>query len=184
VRDDDMIVRELHAVIFDLDCVLVDCQPASHEQEAMLAPGAFHLLEALRLCDVPMAVASSSRASWVERVLATVDIADRFDAVVSADTVDCRKPHPEPYSTAAQLLGVPAYRCLAVEDSRVGCLSATRAGAVVVHIDHTPSGDGDDGHAHLCVTDLGELEGHLHFAHRAISTRRSGRLVDAITPPV
>jgi HAD superfamily hydrolase (TIGR01509 family) len=176
-----MIVRELHAVIFDLG-VLVDRESAVFEHEAVLSPGASHLLEALRLCDVPMAVASSSRARWVEGALAT--IADRFDAVVSADFVDRREPHPATCSTTAQLLGVPAHRCLAVEDSRVGCLSATRAGAVVVHIDQRPTAVGDEGHAHLCVTDLAELEGHLHFGYRAISTRATGRLVDAVTLPV
>jgi beta-phosphoglucomutase-like phosphatase (HAD superfamily) len=44
------------------------------------------------------------------------------------------KPHPEPYLTAAALLGVRPEDCLAIEDSPTGTASAAAAGVPVVAV--------------------------------------------------
>ena len=51
-----------------------------------------------------------------------------FDVVVTGDAVGHGKPHPEPYLTAARLLGVDAASCVAIEDSPAGVASAVAAG--------------------------------------------------------
>ena len=51
-----------------------------------------------------------------------------FTEVVTGDTVSHGKPHPEPYLTAAKLLGVHPEDCLAIEDSDPGTTSAVAAG--------------------------------------------------------
>ena len=45
------------------------------------------------------------------------------------------KPDPEPYLTAARLLGVDIADCVAVEDSRAGIASALASGARAVAIE-------------------------------------------------
>ncbi len=58
-----------------------------------------------------------------------------FDAVVAGDEVGNVKPHPEPYLTAARLLGVAdPRRCVAIEDSPTGVASARAAGCVVLAV--------------------------------------------------
>ncbi|MET8311891.1 HAD family phosphatase [Micromonospora sp. NPDC005173] len=96
-------------------------------------PGALALLRAVRAADIPTALVTSSGRPLVEIALDTLG-RDSFDAVVCGDEVVAAKPHPEPYLTAARLLGVPIGRCVAIEDSPTGVASALAAGAAVLAV--------------------------------------------------
>ncbi|TDB77143.1 HAD family phosphatase [Micromonospora sp. KC723] len=96
-------------------------------------PGALALLRAVRAAGIPTALVTSSGRALVEIALDTLG-RDSFDAVVCGDEVDAAKPHPEPYLTAARLLGVPIARCVAIEDSPTGVASALAAGAAVLAV--------------------------------------------------
>ncbi|UZN05344.1 HAD family hydrolase [Cellulomonas sp. S1-8] len=95
-------------------------------------PGAHEALRALHDAGVPQALVTSSF-----QVLAApfADAVGLFDVVVAGDTVTRPKPHPEPYLTAARLLGVDVTGCVAFEDSRSGLASAVASGARVVAVD-------------------------------------------------
>ena len=56
------------------------------------------------------------------------------EVLVSADDVEHGKPDPEPYLTAARLLGVPARDCTVFEDSAAGVAAGRAAGARVVGV--------------------------------------------------
>lgn len=94
--------------------------------------GAQDLLRALHDAGVPQALVTSSYRVVAEPF---ADAAGLFDVVVTGDTVGRAKPHPEPYLTAARLLGVDVARCVAFEDSRSGLASAVASGARVVAVD-------------------------------------------------
>lgn len=96
-------------------------------------PGAMALLRAVRAAGIPTALVTSSGRPLVEVALETLG-RDSFDAVVCGDEVAAPKPDPEPYLTAARLLGVPIERCVAIEDSRTGVASALAAGAAVLAV--------------------------------------------------
>jgi HAD superfamily hydrolase (TIGR01509 family) len=96
-------------------------------------PGAVALLGAVRAAGIPTALVTSSGRALVEVALDTLG-RDSFDAIVCGDEVDATKPHPEPYLTAARLLGVPITRCVAIEDSATGVASALAAGAAVLAV--------------------------------------------------
>jgi beta-phosphoglucomutase-like phosphatase (HAD superfamily) len=72
-----------------------------------------------------------SWSRFVEPILARLP-PGTFDAVVTGDSVDQGKPHPEPYLTAARRLDVLAGECLAIEDSDTGATSAAAAGCTVL----------------------------------------------------
>ena len=57
--------------------------------------------------------------------------------LVTADDVPRGKPDPAPYLLAAQRLGLPPERCLAVEDAPAGIASATAAGCQVLAVTGT-----------------------------------------------
>jgi beta-phosphoglucomutase-like phosphatase (HAD superfamily) len=59
---------------------------------------------------------------------------DAFDVIVTGDSVEHAKPHPEPYLAAAAALGVDVRDCVAIEDSPAGLTSAWSAGAVTVGV--------------------------------------------------
>ncbi|WP_293785751.1 HAD family phosphatase [uncultured Aeromicrobium sp.] len=95
-------------------------------------PGARELVRAFAESGVPQALVTMSYAS----VAAPVAEALGFDVVVTGDSVEHPKPHPQPYLVAAQKLGVEPRRCLAVEDSKTGANSANAAGCWVIAVPH------------------------------------------------
>ncbi|WP_043627960.1 HAD family hydrolase [Nonomuraea candida] len=96
-------------------------------------PGASELLDALRDEGVPVGLVTSSLKEIADAVLKSVG-RDRFDVIVTADDVTRTKPDPEPYLTAARLLGVQPVRCVVLEDSPNGVAAATAAGCAVVAV--------------------------------------------------
>jgi len=98
-------------------------------------PGARELIEEFRAAGVPQALVTMSYAYIAEPVVDALG----FDAVVTGDSVTRGKPHPEPYLTAAALLGVEPAECLAIEDSRTGAQSANDAGCFVIAVPHAVS---------------------------------------------
>lgn len=59
--------------------------------------------------------------------------------LVTADDVSRGKPHPEPYLTAARLVGYAPQRCVVIEDAQAGVESARAAGMQVLGITTTMS---------------------------------------------
>jgi beta-phosphoglucomutase len=74
------------------------------------------------------AIASAAPRLNIEVVLDALRLADRFDAVVSAEDVKKGKPDPEVYLTAADRVSTPPSQCIVVEDARAGIEGARRAG--------------------------------------------------------
>jgi beta-phosphoglucomutase len=95
-----------------------------------IAPAVVDLLGALD--GLKLAVVSSSHRGEVEPLLVAAGVRDRFGAVVCGDDVARHKPDPEPYRTAAALLGARAP--LVVEDSPAGVASGRAAGFDVLEI--------------------------------------------------
>jgi HAD superfamily hydrolase (TIGR01509 family) len=94
-------------------------------------PGAQDLLTAAVDAGVPCALVSSSLRPVVDAVLDAVG-RHHFAATVSGDDVERTKPHPDPYLLAAELLGLAAGSCVALEDSAAGATSARAAGCRTV----------------------------------------------------
>lgn len=98
-------------------------------------PGARELLVELREAGVPCALVTMSYRELAAPVVELAP-ADAFEVLVCGDEVEHGKPHPEPYLRAAELLGVEAADCLAVEDSGTGATSANAAGCHVLVVPH------------------------------------------------
>jgi HAD superfamily hydrolase (TIGR01509 family) len=106
-------------------------------------PGAVELLARLKAAGIPCALVTMSYQKFVAPVLAALP-EGTFATVVTGDAVTIGKPHPEPYLTAAALLGVDPRDCLAIEDSNTGAKSAEAAGCTVLVVpNHVPVLDGD-----------------------------------------
>lgn len=96
-------------------------------------PGARELLEALREASVPTALVTMSLRSMADEIISAIPFT-AFDAVVTGDSVEHAKPHPQPYLQAAAELGVDIAECVAFEDSPTGLASAHSAGAIAVGV--------------------------------------------------
>ncbi len=97
-----------------------------------LMAGAAGLLAALGSEGVRMALVSSSYRVLVDAVLAQG--VGPFALTLAGDEVVHGKPHPEPYLTAARLLGVDASACVVIEDSPSGVAAGEAAGCAVVAV--------------------------------------------------
>jgi HAD superfamily hydrolase (TIGR01509 family) len=103
------------------------------EQGLVWRPGACELLHAVKRAGLPTALVTSTGRALVEVALKTIGVED-FDVVVCGDEVSMPKPDPEPYRTAATLLGVAIEDCVAIEDSPTGVSSALASGAAVLAV--------------------------------------------------
>jgi HAD superfamily hydrolase (TIGR01509 family) len=96
-------------------------------------PGAVELLATLRAAQIPCGLVTMSYQRFVAPILEHLP-PGTFRVVVTGDTIDQGKPHPEPYLTAAAALGVAPSDCVAIEDSTTGVMSAEAAGCRVLVI--------------------------------------------------
>lgn len=97
-------------------------------------PGAQELLDALLAAGgVPMAlVTNTRRGGLTENALNSIGRHYFFSVTVCGDEVPEGKPAPDVYLRAAELLGVSAEDCLAIEDSTTGTAAAEAAGCPVL----------------------------------------------------
>jgi HAD superfamily hydrolase (TIGR01509 family) len=137
------------------------------EQPRPPEPGVAELIAYLRVHGVRLGVASSSRRSWIRATLAALGLLNAFDSVVSGEEVARGKPDPAIYLLAAEQLGVPPERCMAIEDSPHGVQSARAAGMTVLGV-RTPST------AHL------RLDGALRTVDSLADLDLSGDVVRAL----
>ena len=94
---------------------------------AML-PGAAEWVRSLRRDGWAQAVASSAPRLNIEVVLEVLELADQFEATVSAEDVAHGKPDPQVFLLAAARVGAAPERSIVVEDAAAGIEAARRAG--------------------------------------------------------
>lgn len=116
--------------------IMRDALIAAFSADLRPMPGAVELVRRVR-GRWPMAVASGSPPPAIERALTALGIRDRFDHIISSESVARGKPHPDVFLAAAAALGVPPPQCLVLEDSLIGVHAARAAGMRVFAV---PSG--------------------------------------------
>ena len=120
--------------------------------------GAINFLSTARGHYQRVALTTSTIADHQRLVFDLFDLHSFFDVVVTGDQVRLGKPHPEPYSTTTDRLGIPAEECLVVEDSENGIRSARGAGCKVVALTTSFSREKlAAAGAHLIVDSFAEL---------------------------
>lgn len=94
-------------------------------------PGVLRLMDACRAAGLPQAVATTTGIGNVEALFGAwfgPAWRERFAAVVCAEDVQAKKPHPEVYQVVLQRLGVVPHEAFALEDSPNGLAAARAAG--------------------------------------------------------
>jgi HAD superfamily hydrolase (TIGR01509 family) len=156
---------ELHAILhqrfgvdFPIARLFQDCELEMWrllEASLPVKPGAAELIAELATRKLPMAVATSTVRRIAEQHLKRAGFFDHFGAVCTREDVTRGKPHPDLFLKAANDLGVPAERCLVLEDSYHGIRGAHAAGAMPIMVpDMLPA---TDELRALCVTVVRDL---------------------------
>jgi beta-phosphoglucomutase-like phosphatase (HAD superfamily) len=147
----------------EIERAIVDALVEKYAREpAPRVPGALEAVGRIAAA-YPAAIASSSHPAVIQATLQAVGLVGHFRAVVSADDVGSGKPAPDVYLEAARRLGVPAARCLVVEDSLNGVLAGHAAGMTVLLVPNAsvPPGDGAAEIADHVIVRLADLDPRL-----------------------
>lgn len=123
----EALINELHDLVME---------EARHDVEPR--PGAVDLVDGLRAAGIPIAVASNSPRAFLDQVLATAGVADRFEHTVAGDEVERPKPWPDIYLEACRRLHADPERSVALEDSPTGAQAAQTAGLHVIGVPYIP----------------------------------------------
>jgi HAD superfamily hydrolase (TIGR01509 family) len=123
-------------------------------QGVPVMPGLMELHAIIAARQIPWAVATSSPRDHAEEILAQLGLADAVGAIAAGNEVQHGKPAPDIYLLAAQRLGVPPQKCLALEDSGPGSRAAVAAGMLTVAIPNGETNSADFSHAHYVYTSL------------------------------
>jgi HAD superfamily hydrolase (TIGR01509 family) len=135
-----------------------------------VADGVQSLLPRLIRSSYSLAVVSSSDAQTMTEILSQTGLLHFFDALVSADDVERKKPAPDAYRLALERLAISPNRALVIEDSAAGVQAADRAGIRALGVRHSYNMQHDLESA-VCV--LGSLS----------DDRRVARKIDELLRP-
>ena len=132
------LMRERYGDGFDGADFMVRCVARLSErierEGVPLKPGVREILAYLKEQNVPIGLATSTHRVRTQRRLELCGLSEYFQAVTTGDEVTKGKPNPEIYLTTCEKLGLDPARCLAVEDSKNGILSARAADMSVAMI--------------------------------------------------
>jgi HAD superfamily hydrolase (TIGR01509 family) len=102
------------------------------DSAAEARPGVLALMdEGLAREDIAMCICSAATKEGFVQVVNSIvkpERLERFDVILAGDDVTKKKPDPLIYNMARERLGLPADRCIVIEDSMVGLRAAVGAG--------------------------------------------------------
>ncbi len=123
IRDESEVEE---AIIIKMEGLIAD-KPVALE-------GVIDTLNYLKLRNIPVGLATSSSSRLIKVVLDKLEIKQLFNFVHSAEMEQYGKPHPAVYLTVAKKLAVLPEKCLVIEDSLNGIISAKAAKMTAVCI--------------------------------------------------
>ncbi|WP_412174809.1 phosphoglycolate phosphatase [Albidovulum marisflavi] len=97
--------------------------------ETVVFPGVIEALETLRNKGHRLGICTNKPNGATNAVLRSLDLLDRFDAIIAGDSLPQKKPAPEPLLAARDALGTKA---IFVGDSEVDAATAQAAGMAFV----------------------------------------------------
>ena len=106
---------------------------------------------------LPMAVVTSAYPDHFEIIHAQTGLMRYFEFALRGGDYARHKPHPDPYLDAATKLGVDPARCLVVEDSERGLVSAVAAGMRCIIVPNPLASDPDLSAASYIVETVSEI---------------------------
>lgn len=101
---------------------------------SVVYPDAGRVLHGLREAGVGTACVTNKPEHMSRLLIDALRLTSMFDVIVGGDTLQFRKPRPEPIHYACHRLGVEAADAVYVGDSMTDCLAADAAGVAMVAV--------------------------------------------------
>jgi HAD superfamily hydrolase (TIGR01509 family) len=124
-----------------------------------ILPGVMDYLQQAKRLGLKLAIASSSRHSWVDKHAKRLGIFHFFDKIICADDVapGRTKPNPDLFLLALDRLNVRPNEAIVFEDSPNGIQAARSAGIFVVAVPNPVTSQLSIEDANLILTSLADL---------------------------
>ncbi len=97
-------------------------------QNTRLFPGMDQVLQTLHQKGIPWGIVTNKPAWLTDPLMAALPMPCGTQVVVSGDTCEHRKPHPQPLLHASQLLRIPPGQCLYIGDAQRDIQAGKAAG--------------------------------------------------------
>ena len=120
--------------------------------------GLVNLLEEATTHGIPCAVVTGAQRHSADVSLDLLDIRKYYDAIITQEDTEFRKPDPHPYMLASERIGVSPAKCCAFEDTTIGITSAKSAGMFCVGIHHEGNTPVELAEADLVIRDFNDLQ--------------------------
>lgn len=130
-----------------LTAAFVESYRADIARESEPFPGLVEALESLSALGATLSVCTNKRTDLSVQLLDALDLTPRFAAIVGADAVTDRKPHPDHFRAAVTRAGGIVERALMIGDTAADVATARGAGAPVAVVSF--------GYSDIGVEDLG-----------------------------
>lgn len=121
-----------------------------------IRPGIVALLDAARMRDLRVGLASNSSHAWVEPHLARLGLLDRFTFLACREDAPSPKPEPDLYKLVLNRFGLRGPDAIAFEDSATGTLAAKRAHLWTVAVPNASTAHHDFSAADLLLASLAD----------------------------
>jgi len=107
----------------------------------------------------------TNKPSWLtEPLLISMGLAERSGCMVSGDTTEQRKPHPEPMYHACDLIGIDASECVYIGDARRDIEAGNNANMKTIAASYGYIGDWEninDWGADIVISRPEDIEAHI-----------------------
>jgi len=153
VADNDTLIKELHKLKTDYFIEIIE------SGQLPLRPGVARLIDEAIAANVALAICSTSHeraVNLVAEILLGPERKAHFSTILAGDVVSKKKPDPEIYNLASEILSLEPSECVVVEDTRIGLLAAKAAGMYCVITTNGYSKDEDFTEADIVVSELGD----------------------------
>lgn len=107
---------------------LLEIYRANIARQTTLFPGMAELLDSIEQNGMNWGVVTNKPAWLTEPLMEALGLSERAACIVSGDTCNNRKPHPEPILYGCQLAGSEARHCVYIGDAQRDIESGQRAG--------------------------------------------------------
>jgi putative hydrolase of the HAD superfamily len=99
-------------------------------------PAMIELMRELKASGYRMAMLTNNVREWEPLWRPMLPVDEIFETVVDSGFVGCRKPESRIYALTLERIAMPAESCLFIDDVKVNCEGAEKAGIAAVHFQH------------------------------------------------
>ncbi len=143
--------------------IFMDLYAENTSQRSVLYPGVVEGLDYLQSADYKLGCVTNKAAQFTLPLLKDLGIFDRFEIVVSGDTLEKKKPDPMPLLHVAEYFGVDPANAIMLGDSVSDVKAARAAGFQIVCMSYGYNHGVDirDAHPDAVIDSMAELQALL-----------------------